>query len=205
MKALLPLCKTRVAADGGAATLLRAGAMPDAVIGDLDSLPASARAQIPAERIHHIPEQNSTDFDKCLRNIAAPLVYGTGFLDPRIDHQLAALTVLAKRANRRCILAGTEDVMALSPPEITLDLPPGTRFSLYPMGPVRGESEGLRWPLAGLDFAPQHRAGTSNETSVARVSLRFEAPLMLIILPLAQLPALASGLLSAPEAWPARG
>ena len=201
---LLARCATRVAADGGAATLLRAGALPDAVIGDLDSLSESDRAQIPAERVHHIAEQDSTDFDKCLRNIAAPLVFGTGFLGPRVDHQLAALTVLTMRADRRCILVGEEDAIALAPPQITLTLPVGLRFSLYPMGLVHGDSTGLRWPLGGLDFTPAQRAGTSNETSAETVSLRFDAPLMLIILPVSQLPELARALLSAPDGWPAR-
>ncbi|MGR3393876.1 MULTISPECIES: thiamine diphosphokinase [Rhodobacterales] len=203
LQSLLPQCETRIAADGGAAALLRAGVMPDAVIGDLDSLSKSTRVQIPAARIHHISEQDSTDFDKCLRHISAPLIYGTGFLGPRVDHQLASLTVLARRADRRCILADASDAVALVPPRLELDLAPGSRVSLYPMGAVRGESEGLRWPLAGLDFAPHLRAGTSNEASAARVSLRFDAPLMLIILPVAELPALARGLLSAPDAWPA--
>ncbi len=201
---LLETCSTRVGADGGADTLLRAGALPDAVIGDLDSLSESARARIPAGRVHHIAEQDSTDFDKCLRNIAAPLVYGTGFLGLRVDHQLAALTVLCLRADRRCILVGEEDVIALAPPRLKLSLPVGTRVSLYPMGLVRGESEGLRWPLNGLDFTPAQRAGTSNEASEEQISLRFDAPLMLIILPVSQRPELARALLSAPDGWPAR-
>lgn len=204
LTALLTDCRRHVAADSGADTLLRHGITPEAVIGDLDSLPDDARAQIPPERIHHIPEQDSTDFDKCLRNISAPLIYGTGFLDPRIDHQLAGLTVLARRAEKRCILVGQTDVIALAPPRLGLALPPRTRVSLFPMGDVRGESTGLRWPLSGLDFAPGLRVGTSNETNAERLELGFDAPLMLIILPVEQLPALARGLLSAPEAWPAR-
>ena len=41
------------------------------------------------------------------------------------------------------------------------------------MGEVTGESQGLRWPLQGLDFAPGGVIGTSNEVSSARVRLRF--------------------------------
>ena len=46
-----------VAADGGAAAALRAGRIPDAVIGDFDSLTASDAAQIPKSRLHHVAEQ----------------------------------------------------------------------------------------------------------------------------------------------------
>ena len=40
----------------------------------------AARAAIPAERLHRIAEQDSTDFEKCLRNIRAPLVVGIALL-----------------------------------------------------------------------------------------------------------------------------
>jgi glutamate-ammonia-ligase adenylyltransferase len=73
-----------------------------------------------------------------------------------------------------------------------LALPRGTRLSLFPMGPVQGDSEGLRWPLAGLDFAPDGMIGTSNEVSGA-VRLRMHAPKMLVILPVRYLQAALHG------------
>ncbi|MBU2962960.1 thiamine diphosphokinase [Citreicella sp. C3M06] len=197
-------CALRVAADGGVDRLLARGVMPDAVIGDLDSISDQARAAVPAERIHHIPEQDSTDFDKCLRNIDAPLVWGMGFLGGRIDHELAALTVLAGRADRRCILLGPEDCIALLPPSLTLDLKEGVRLSLYPLGEARGRSTGLRWPIDGITMSPGTRVGTSNESCAARVTLEMDAPLMLIILPLEWRQALAQALQDAPGGWPAR-
>ncbi|WGW03376.1 thiamine diphosphokinase [Tropicibacter oceani] len=192
-----------VAADGGAVPLLAAGVIPDAVIGDMDSLDAAMAARIPAGRIHRIGEQNSTDFDKCLRNIRAPLVLAHGFLGGRVDHQLAAMTVLCARADRRCVLIGREDVIVLAPPDLALDLPIGSRLSLYPMGAVSGRSEGLRWPIDGIAMRPDGRTGTSNEVTGA-VRLQMDAPRMLLILPVAQLAALMAGLAAAPGGWPAR-
>ena len=192
-----------VAADGGALPLLELGHMPDAVIGDLDSLEAADLARLPAGRVHHIAEQDSTDFDKCLRAISAPLVLGYGFLGARLDHQLAAMTVLARHPDRRCILVGAEDVVLLVPPALALDLPVGMRLSLYPLGPVTGQSEGLRWPIGGLRFAPHDRVGTSNEVT-GPVQLSFDAPRMLLILPAEALMALRSALEAAPATWPAR-
>ena len=55
-----------VAADGGADRLLAHGAEPEAVIGDLESLSAAARDRLRG-RVHQIPEQLTTDFDKALR------------------------------------------------------------------------------------------------------------------------------------------
>ncbi|MBE9636516.1 thiamine diphosphokinase [Salipiger mangrovisoli] len=201
---LLERCPVRVGADGGGAALLAAGVMPDAVIGDLDSLGPDARARIPAPRIHHIAEQNSTDFDKCLRNIDAPLVYAAGFLGARLDHQLSAMTVLVRRPERPCLLVGREDVVALCPPELALELPLGTRASLFPMAEVGGHSRGLRWPIDGLRFTPDRLTGTSNETDAPRVELRLDAPKMLVILPVQAQAALERGLLEAAARWPAR-
>ena len=53
-----------VAADGGAKTALVHGVMPEAVIGDFDSLDPSVRDVIPLDRLHHIMDQDTTDFEK---------------------------------------------------------------------------------------------------------------------------------------------
>jgi thiamine pyrophosphokinase len=79
----LTLCLARapvaVAADGGADRLLRLGTMPQAVIGDFDSISDAARLQIPIENQYVVPEQSTTDFDKALDGIAAPFVLALGF------------------------------------------------------------------------------------------------------------------------------
>ena len=180
-----------VGADSGADRLLRLGVTPEAVIGDMDSLSATAQARL-ADRLFPIAEQDTTDFDKALRLIAAPFVLGLGFAGARADHGLAVLNTLARHPERRCFIIGARDVIFLCPPEIRLDLPRGTRLSLFPMGPVQGDSEGLRWPLSGLDFAPDGMIGTSNEVSGA-VRLRMHAPKMLVILPVRYLQAVLHG------------
>jgi len=183
-----------VAADGGADRALAAGLMPEAVIGDFDSLSDAARQAIPDERLHKIAEQETTDFDKCLRLVEAPLMLGVGFMGKRLDHKLAALAGLVRAPARRCILIGPNDIAFLCPPDLRLELEPGSRFSLFPMGPVRGESRGLTWPIGGIDFLPGGRIGTSNRVEEAVVELTMEAPLMLVILPRAALGAAVSAL-----------
>jgi len=206
-EAILPwlgMVNAIVAADGGADAVLAAGAQPDAVIGDMDSLSAVARSVIPDAKMHPVTEQDSTDFDKALRHVSAPLVIGLGFLGARVDHELAAMTVLARHADRRCILLGSEDLVMLCPPRLALDLPAGTRVSLFPLGPVTGRSTGLRWPLDGLEFAPALRGGTSNEAVGGPVEIATDQPLMLLILPLSCLGPVRSALASQPASWPAR-
>ncbi|MEI2685721.1 MAG: thiamine diphosphokinase [Cypionkella sp.] len=183
LKKALALAPVMVAADSGADRLLALGHEPEAVIGDFDSISDQARECL-AGRLHEIAEQETTDFDKALRSVAAPFVLGVGFDGARLDHGLAALNGLVRHPDRLCILLGAKDLVCLAPMEIEMRLPVGMRLSLFPMGEVRGESEGLRWPLHGLAFAPDAMIGTSNEVSAARVRLRFSARKMLLIAPL---------------------
>ncbi|WP_353531907.1 thiamine diphosphokinase [Cognatishimia sp. WU-CL00825] len=193
---------TLVAADGGAAHCLAADRMPDAVIGDMDSLGALAAQGIASERLHAIPEQDSTDFDKALRNITAPLVLGVGFCGARMDHQLACYNVLVRQPHKRCVLLGDTDVVFLAPPNLKLDLQPGTRVSLFPLGLVEGVSDGLKWPIAGLNFTPDGRIGTSN-AALGPVEISVTGPKLLVILPRSELENVVQALLATPGAWPA--
>ncbi|GAA0291467.1 thiamine diphosphokinase [Rhodovulum strictum] len=190
---VLRLVAEVVAADGGADHALAAGLLPRLVIGDFDSISDHARAALPPDRLHHVAEQDSTDFEKCLRAVSAPLILGLGFMGARIDHALAAMNALARYPDRRCLLVGEADICFLCPSELHLAPPPGSRLSLFPLGPVRGESTGLRWPIAGLDFAPGGRIGTSNEVT-GPVHLRIESGAMVAILPETELEMTAEAL-----------
>ena len=170
-----------VAADGGADRALELGRLPDWVIGDLDSISDRGRAAVPPDRLLHVAEQDSTDFVKCLTRIDAPIVMAVGFAGLRLDHTLAALTALVAQDVPRVIMIASDDVIFVAPPRVTLPLMPGTRVSLYPMGPARGTSSGLEWPIDGIDFAPGARVGTSNRAT-GLVSLRIQGK-MLVILP----------------------
>lgn len=182
-----------VAADGGAGVALSHGVMPRAVIGDMDSLSNGDRKALGPERIHQIEEQDSTDFDKCLRSVQAPLLLGVGFLGARMDHHLAACNSLVRHPWQRCVLLGEADLTFLAQPRLRIDLPQGTPFSLFPMGAVEGFSEGLQWPAQGHSFAPDGRVGTSNRV-VGPVELSVTAPKMLVILPRFALPDVAAAL-----------
>ncbi|NIY80209.1 thiamine diphosphokinase [Celeribacter sp. HF31] len=172
-----------VAADGAAGQALALGHRPDRVIGDFDSLTDEMRAEIPEESLIHVPEQDSTDFEKCLTRVEAPMIFGVGFTGARIDHELAVYATLTRFPNKRCVILGAEDVCFMAPPDLMLPTEPGLRVSLFPMARVAGRSEGLRWPIEGLDFAPDRRVGTSNEAVATEVRLEFDQPGMMVILP----------------------
>ena len=192
-----------VAADGGADVLRRANVAPEAVIGDCDSLTSDTRAWLETGILHQIDEQDSTDFDTVMRHVRAPLLLGVGFLGARLDHQLAVLTTLVKRPDRRCLLLGGADIVFVCPPRISLDVDAGTRVSLYPLAPVTGRSKGLHWPIDGLTMSPDTRVGTSN-AATGQVHLNVDRPAMLVILPAASFERIVPDLWQCSATWPAR-
>jgi thiamine pyrophosphokinase len=207
----LALCLRRapmaVAADGGADRLLQFAVAPAAVIGDFDSISDAARSRIPKTKQYFVPEQSTTDFDKALRAIRAPFVLALGFAGARLDHGLAAMHTLVCQAERRCLLIGPHDIAFAAPARLELALAPGDALSLFPMAPVTGQSEGLEWPIGGLAFSPAGQIGTSNRVVSRAVTLDFDAPGMLVILPRGRLDAAIRALVPAPLPWPrsARG
>jgi thiamine pyrophosphokinase len=187
LAAALALAPEVVAADGGGDHPLPPGHAFRAVIGDMDSLAGADRLRAAGVPIHAVGEQDTTDLEKCLYSIEAPLFIGLGFLGGRIDHHLAAMNALAKQPEKPVVLIGGGELCFLCPRTFEIDLAAGTRVSLFPMAPVTGASEGLRWRLDGLAFRPDGRTGTSNAALGGRMRLAFDAPRMLLILPAALL------------------
>lgn len=171
-----------VCADGGADTALWACLNPVAVIGDMDSASEAAKDAY-GDVLHPIPEQNSTDFDKCLRNIEAPLIIGVGFLGDRVDHMLACLHVLLKYRDKPVVLLGDHDVVFIAPSHIRLTLPVGSRLSLMPLPGARVDTRGLRWEVKDGAMSLTQFIGTSNEVAAPVVELRAMGGLGVILPP----------------------
>ena len=175
-----------VGADSGADAILSAGLMPDAVIGDLDSVADVARFA-PETRVVRIAEQQTTDFEKALYSTEAPVTLALGMTGGRLDHTLAALHALARYApERRIVLVDGEDLAIAVSGDIGLAVPKETRVSIYPLGRTAfAASEGLAYPLNGLVMEPGLKIGTSNTASETRVNIRLaegaNAPWLLIV------------------------
>ncbi len=152
-----------VGADGGADEIVAAGLMPEAIIGDFDSL--SARDGWPETvRLLPLAEQDTTDFEKTLYSTRAPVTVALGMTGRRFDHTLAALDAVARHARgRRIILVDEADLaLAVSGP-FSFAVAPRERVSVHPLGPIRfRRSVGLKYRLDGLKLAPGERSGTSN-------------------------------------------
>lgn len=177
---------TFVAADGGAAHLLKTGLKPQAIIGDMDSVSAVVR-QAFGDVFHPFDDQNTTDFQKAMQRIESPVILSVGFLGGRLDHTLSVLNTIARDALINVILVSEDDVCFLARPKATrLSLPIATRIGLLPLGDVRITTHGLRWDIDDAVMALDGFISTSNETAQNDVTIQATGKL-LITLPLSAL------------------
>jgi len=169
----------------------------------MDSAPPEALASIPAEHQHRVSEQQSTDFDKALRSVDAPVVVGVGFCGGRLDHQLAAMHTLLVHADRPCILLAQDEVVLIAPPQLSLEMQAGDVVSLFPLVAATGRSTGLEWPIDGLAFDPAVFIGTSNR-SLGPVTMQMDGAGMILIVPRRYLRPLVAHFVQGGARWPVR-
>lgn len=186
ISAIFPLSNIIVAVDGGADHLLQAGVMPAAVIGDLDSLSAQARDTF-AHVLCHISEQSTTDFEKALLRVAAPVILGLGFTGGRMDHILSVLNVMARHADRAIVLIDDDDVCFLAPLGASqMDLPQGARIAIMPLDAANVSVTGLQWNFTEMLMTPAGFTSPSNAAVGGIVTLQTDGP-VLVTLPRAHL------------------
>lgn len=175
-------------ADGGANWVCQCGVVPHAVVGDLDSIEPSVRAQIPAERLVQVDADNTgSDVQKVLRYAvqmgvrAATLV---GFTGGRSDHWLWNLSML-KAFAASIALRVIDDYceVRLVSGALRLRAAVGQKISLTPLGgPVEGiETRGLRFALRGESLELGVRDGISNEVIDNPVEIRVERGDLLVV------------------------
>ena len=175
-----------VAVDSGADHLLAAKVAPAAVIGDLDSLSDQARATF-QDCLHEITEQSTTDFEKALTRVAAPLVIAIGFTGGRLDHALSVLNVLSRNAQRAVLLLDAEDVSFVAPfRHITFEAEQDTRVSVMPLGTAKVTLSGVRWPFVDMLMTADGFTSPSNAALGGPVTLQTDGP-VLVTLPRALL------------------
>ena len=161
-----------VAADGGANLLKSNSIEPAAIIGDLDSI-EDIEYWRSVTRLIELVEQNTTDFEKCLYTTKAPHFIAMGFTGNRFDHTLAALHVMQKwQADKSVALVSGNDVVCVKSSVLEIELPVGTRVSIYPLNRVQfGSSSGLRYPLNNLTMQSGELIGVSNFSSARSVKI----------------------------------
>jgi len=189
----LDLAPRLFCADGGANLALELGFTPEKVIGDLDSIDRAALDRAEVET-HFVDDQNTTDFEKCIALLKAPVILAVGFMGLRLDHQLAALNALAKFPDQPIVLIDTVDICFLCPPKLQLTLPKDTRFSIFPLAQGQCNSTGLAWPMNGLTLSPSGQIATSNRVVENDLCIEVLSGSHICILPKPFLPVVLAGL-----------
>ncbi len=171
-----------VAVDSGADVLLARGLTPRAVIGDLDSLSPHARSAF-ADQLVHIAEQATTDFEKALTRVAAPLIFAIGFTGGRLDHMMSVLNVLARNAERPVVLLDDADASFVAAAGTTkITLPQGARISVMPIGPCRSATlTGVVWSFEDQDMRLDKFTSPSNAALGGDVHLCVSDPVLVTL------------------------
>src|SRR5690606_5762136 len=153
-----------VGADGGGDAIADAGLMPQAIIGDLDSL-ADPQSWAGRTTLLRIEEQETTDFQKALYSTSAPVTLALGMTGGRFDHTLAALSAVLQYAPHRRLLLVDETDMALAVTgPIRFSAVPDERVSIHPLLPIAlPRSRGVYDPVHRLTRAPGALLGTPNQ------------------------------------------
>ncbi|MEO6463114.1 MAG: thiamine diphosphokinase [Candidatus Eisenbacteria bacterium] len=147
-----------VAADAGAVLCLAADLVPDAVVGDFDSLPDAARTRLDPALLHRSTDDGTNDLEKALEWVAAHwpgcdevvLAAGGNVDGGRMDHALANLgPVVHEPHGRVSMVDGEGRLFALRSGRATLGGLAGHRLSLLPwsLHGVRVSEAGVRYPL----------------------------------------------------------
>ena len=164
---LLHEASTVIACDGAVQALLQENIIPDAIVGDLDSLPHSIQQQY-ADRIHFVEDQEINDLTKSIRfayDSGHKEVLILGATGLREDHTLGNISLLMDYAPLFQRIEMLSDYGIFTPllQTTTLQSEPGIQVSIFSPS-VSGtiSTTGLRWPIQDRTLTAWWQ-GTLNE------------------------------------------
>ena len=159
--------------------------LPDAVVGDLDSVSPALRALL-GERIHRFPDQDTNDLTKTMKFIHSqggqrPITL-LGASGGREDHLLANLCLLTTYSDLVSDLVMLTDegyfLLLTEPSEVEILL--GQQFSVFNFQQTPISLRGARWPLDHYTL-PQLWCGSLNRASASRLSIDTTSPILLYL------------------------
>ena len=178
----------RVAADGGANMLLKSKYVPDAVVGDFDSLEPKTRKQMPNSKFLHIPEQDTNDADKAVRHclkLGFKEIHLLGADGGRQDQFLSGLEILFKYSEQARLISWTQlERMEFINRVWEEKIVPGTTLSILPVfGGAQGiVTKGLKYALNNQDLIPgKSPSGVSNLVVSNPVSVNIKKGTILLL------------------------
>jgi thiamine pyrophosphokinase len=189
----VPDAPTVVAADGGLDRARALGVDVDVVIGDLDSVSASALAAAEASGtriVRHPAAKDATDLELALDEavaLGARRVLVVASAEGRLDHLLASLLLLGSERYVAVELDAVvgDAVVHVIHGERELDARPGELLTLIAIGgPALGvTTSGLEYPLAEETLDPGSTRGVSNTFARGRARVELASGTVLAIRP----------------------
>ena len=163
-----------VAVDGGCLAHRSAEIEPDVILGDFDSCGDLSEIEkvFPRSALHHLIDQNHTDFEKALDWIKArglpKKIIILGGLGKRMDHTLSNLMIAGRVDSAIEIVFDDEhEYVSRITPKIPFKLKgrSGAMLSILPIGECHGvTSSGLNWELEKRSFSWDKMISQSNRS-----------------------------------------
>ena len=165
-------------ADGGANSAIKLGLVPDAIVGDLDSISDAALKEFKSvSKIIRLKRQNDTDIEKCLKYAIskkfdeALLVGATG---NRLDHTFCNLGIVIKFFPQiKISLIAENSFLKAYTGRVELKTIPSETISLYGISSkTKITSTGLKYELKNITLPFGKRESTSNIAKTNLVKLK---------------------------------
>lgn len=171
-----------VCCDGGADAYITQGHVPDAIIGDGDSLSEENRLRY-ASLIHYNPDQETNDQTKAVQFLIAQGKHRIAILGAtgkREDHTIGNISLLMEYARIGAEIRMYTDYGVFIPckDESTFPCRPGQQVSIFNFTACGLKSEGLRYPI--YDFTSWWH-GTLNECTTTSFSIHAQGEYLVFI------------------------
>ncbi len=174
-----------VCCDGAYQKALKLGREPDVVVGDGDSLSLEEKS-ILGEKLVVISEQETNDLTKAFMYVAKKFsgenvkIVILGAMGLREDHLLGNIFHLPDFAsvNRNVSMWTDTGIFEVVLDEKTFACNCGDAVSVFaPIADTAVQSEGLKWPLDGVDLSALW-SGTLNKTTSDSFTLKTNKPII---------------------------
>lgn len=176
-----------VCADGGANSAYKLGLIPDAIIGDFDSIEMDIlEFYKPYSKIIQLKRQNDTDIEKCLKyciKMKIDEVILTGATGDRLDHSFCNLGIVLKYYDKLKIkIVHQKSILSAHSGFVEFQTIKGEIISLYGIdNKTKIISAGLKYPLDYTALPFGVRESTSNIAKGKTVRLNISGGRIFIV------------------------
>jgi len=176
-----------ICADGGANAALNMNLIPDAIIGDLDSISKKALKEFKSDsKIIRLKRQNDTDVEKCLKYVISKKydeVIILGATGNRLDHTFCNIGIVLKFFSKiKISLIAENSFLTAHKRRAALTTHPGETISVYGIdSKTKITSEGLKYKLKNAALPFGKKESTSNIAIGGKAELKIINGIVFVI------------------------